>query len=197
MSTTARVPHRRTSHPTGAIRVAQPRANRSVPSRPELRLVTGPLPSRTRPPRAAASHRAPFVLLVLALLIGTTVALLVLNTAIAVDSLQASALRRENTKRVEEVQRLQRQVITGTTPEKIAAAAASAGLVPAGTPGHLVVEPDGSSTLRGTPTPAKDAPLPAAPSAGAAAPAAPSSGTAATPATPATPPAPASEAAGD
>jgi hypothetical protein len=57
-----------------------------------------------------------------------------------------------------------------------------------------VVEPDGSSTLRGTPTPAKDAPLPAAPSAGAAAPAAPSFGTAATPASP---PAAASEAAGD
>jgi hypothetical protein len=192
MSATARVPARRPPHATGAVRAGALRGSaRSVPTRPELRLVTGPVPTRSRGARAAASRRGPFLLLILALLVGTTVGLLVLNTAIAVDSLKASALRRENTKRVEEVQRLQREVITGTTPQEIAAAAAAAGLVPAGTPGHLVVEPDGSSTLRGNPTPAKAAPVPPAPAA-AATPAAPSS-TAPASSSPAVP----SDAAGD
>jgi hypothetical protein len=196
MSATARVPVRRGTHPTGSIRLGRPRAGgRPVPTRPELRLVGG-APARARGARAR-TRRAPFVLLVLALLVGTTVALLVLNTAIAVDSLKASALRRENAKRVEEVQRLERQVITGSTPQELAAAAASAGLVPAGPPGHLVVEPDGSSTLRGTPTPAPAVAPPAVPTAGAARPpasAAPSGSAAAVSSPPA---APAAEAAGD
>jgi hypothetical protein len=99
-------------------------------------------------------RRAPFVLLAIALLVGTTLGLLVLNTAIAVDSLKATALRSANAQRSQEVQRLQQQVITAGTPEQVAADAARDGLVPAGTPGFLVIGPDGRSTLRGTPAPA-------------------------------------------
>jgi hypothetical protein len=124
--------------------------------RPELRLVPGG--TATRPRRRPASllrhRRAPFVLLVVALLVGTTLALLVLNTAIAVDSLKATQLRADNAARAEEVQRLQRQVVSGSTPGEIARAAAAAGLVPAGDVGHLVIQPDGSTVLRGTPEPA-------------------------------------------
>ncbi|MCU1614852.1 MAG: uncharacterized protein JWO98_2392 [Frankiales bacterium] len=126
---------------------------RSVPVRPELRLVPPPAPARSRPSRPHAS-RAPFVLLILALLVGTTLSLLVLNTAIAVDSLQATALRQENAHRAQDVQRLQQQVINGSTPGQLAGQATAAGLVPAGTAGYLVVEPDGTSTFRGTPAPA-------------------------------------------
>jgi hypothetical protein len=130
---------------------------RSVPVRPDLKVV--PTPARDR--RAGTrSWRAPYVLLVLALLIGTTLSLLVLNTAIAVDSLKATTLRQENAHRAQEVQRLQQQVVDGSTPSRLAGEATSAGLVPAGTPGYLVVEPDGTSTLRGTPGPA---PAPASP----------------------------------
>jgi hypothetical protein len=120
------------------------------------------------------------VLLVVALLAGTTLALLVLNTAIAVDSLRATTLRQGNTTREQEVQRLEQQVIDGSTPQSVAGDAARAGLVPAGTPGYLVVQPDGTSTLRGTPSPAPAAPLPPVPGGatpatpGAASPAAPS-----------------------
>jgi hypothetical protein len=103
------------------------------------------------------------VLLVVALLAGTTLALLVLNTVIAVDSLDATTLRQGNTAREQEVQRLEQQVIDGSTPQSVAGDAARAGLVPAGTPGYLVVQPDGSSTLRGTPSPAPVAPLPPVP----------------------------------
>jgi hypothetical protein len=129
---------------------------RSGPVRPELRLVTGSAPVRA--PRRTRS-RAPFVLLVLALLVGTTLSLLVLNTAIAVDSLKATSLRQQNAHRVQEEQLLRQQVINGSTPQRIAADAAKAGLVPAGTPGYLVVQPHGSS-LRGVPSPA---PAPATP----------------------------------
>jgi hypothetical protein len=98
--------------------------------------------------------RAPFVLLVVALLVGTTLGLLVLNTAIAVDSLKATQLRVENAERAQEVQRLERQVVSGGTPAEVARAATEAGLVPAGTAGYLVIDPDGGSVLRGTPEPA-------------------------------------------
>jgi hypothetical protein len=116
--------------------------------RPDLRLVTGPSPARGR-----TRSRAPFVLLLLALLVGTTLSLLVLNTAIAVDSLKATSLRQANAHRVQEEQLLRRQVIDGSTPQRIATEAGKAGLVPAGTPGYLVVQPHGSS-LRGVPSPA-------------------------------------------
>jgi hypothetical protein len=124
--------------------------------RPELRLVHGVSATRRRGRRAALlrHRRAPFVLLVVALLVGTTLGLLVLNTAIAVDSLKATQLRTANTQRQEEVQRLEQQVVSGSTPAEVARAAVAAGMVPAGVAAHLVIGPDGSADLRGTPQPA-------------------------------------------
>jgi hypothetical protein len=124
-------------------------------SRPELRLVQGVSATRHRRPVSLLRHRrAPFLLLVVALLVGTTLGLLVLNTAIAVDSLKATQLRTANTQRQEELQRLEQQVVSGSTPAEVARAAVAAGMVPAGVPGHLVIGPDGSTVLRGTPRPA-------------------------------------------
>ena len=140
---------------------------RSGPVRPDLRLVTGPVQARGR---TRTRSRVPFVLLVLALLIGTTLSLLVLNTAIAVDSLKATSLRQANAHLVQEEQLLRRQVIDGSTPQRIATEATAAGMVPAATPGYLVVQPHGSS-LRGAPSPA---PAPATPSAATASPSSPS-----------------------
>jgi hypothetical protein len=138
------------------------------------------------------SRRTPFVLLVVALLVGTTLGLLVLNTAIAVESLKATALRSANAQRSQEVQRLQRQVITAGTPEQVAADAAKAGLVPAGQPGFLVIGPDGRSILRGAPeaaprpavappSPPKTAPKTAPKAASTPAPATPKASTATAP----------------
>ena len=145
----ARVPAR------GGARTGTRSSPRPYP-RPELRLVPGVTASRPRrrPASLLRHRRAPFVLLVVALLVGTTLALLVLNTAIAVDSLKATQLRADNAARAEEVQRLQRQEVSGSTPAEIARAAVAAGLVPAGAAGHLVIQPDGSTVLRGTPEPA-------------------------------------------
>jgi hypothetical protein len=94
------------------------------------------------------------VLLIVALLVGTTLGLLILNTAIAVDSLEATRVRAENAERAQEVQRLEQQVVSGSTPAEIAEAAVDAGLVPAGPAAYLVIDPDGGSVLRGSSAPA-------------------------------------------
>jgi hypothetical protein len=146
---------------TGAVRTtggsrSVPRTGARTAPRPELRLVPGVTSTRPRrrPTSLLRHRRAPFVLLVVALLVGTTLGLLVLNTAIAVDSLKATQLRSANADRAEELQRLQQLVVSGSTPDAVARAAAAAGMVPAGVAGHLVIAPDGSAVLRGTPEPA-------------------------------------------
>ncbi len=126
-------------------------------ARPELRLVPGvPADRIRRAPSLLRSPRAAFVLLVVVLLVGTTLGLLILNTAIAVDSLKATQLQAENAERAQEVQRLEQQVVAGGSPAEIASAAVAAGLVPAGPAAYLVIAPDGTVTLRGTPAPAED-----------------------------------------
>ena len=150
---------------TGTAPRTAARPPRAVPSRPELRLVPDATPRpRGRVRSGLGSRRAPFVLLVVALLVGTTLGLLILNTAIAVDSLKATQLRAANAERDQLVQRLQQQVVSGGTPEQVASAAVAAGLVPAGPAAFLVIAADGSSTLRGTPEPAKAPPPPVTPS---------------------------------
>jgi len=154
---TARTPAR----PATGRAAAPPRAaspQRAATPRPELRLVPGAAPARPRRQVAQSlrNRRAPFVLLVVALLVGTTLGLLILNTAIAVDSLKATQLQMENAERAQEVQRLEQRVVSGGSPAQIASAAVAAGLVPAGPAAYLVIAPDGTVTLRGTPQPAPD-----------------------------------------
>jgi hypothetical protein len=150
----------RTAPTRSAARTGAPTGTRSTPRatpvRPELRLVPGApvVRSRRQAPRALRHPRAAFVLLVVALLAATTLGLLVLNTAIAVDSLEATELRTQNAERAQEIQRLQQQVVTAGTPAEVARAAVAAGLVPAGPAAYLVIDPDGGSVLRGAPEPA-------------------------------------------
>ncbi|WP_448613136.1 hypothetical protein [Modestobacter sp. URMC 112] len=117
----------------------------------------------------AAGRQAPFVLLVVLMLVATTVSLLLLNTAIAVDSLKATDRRSAIADQAQQVERLEQQVVSGSTAAELARAAAANGLVPAGPAGHLVLGPDGTSVLRGT---AEPAPVPPAPPAAALPPAA-------------------------
>ena len=133
----------------------------STPRPPELSVVTPTLAPKTTAGRSlrrtrtqASTRRAPFVLLLVALLVGTTLGLLILNTAIAVDSLKATQLQAVNAERAQEVQRLEQRVVSGGSPAQIASAAVAAGLVPAGPAAYLVIAPDGSVVLRGTPVPA-------------------------------------------
>jgi hypothetical protein len=150
---------------TAAARSTPRTTTRATASRPELRLVPGATAARPRRrvTEELSSRRAPFVLLVVGLLVCTTLGLLILNTAIAVDSLKATELRAANAERAEQVQRLEQQVVSGGAPARIAEGAAKAGLVPAGPAAFLVIAADGSSTLRGTPEPAEAPPAPPAP----------------------------------
>jgi hypothetical protein len=144
--------------PAGAGARSAARPSQRATARPELRLVPAvpAVRARRRGPRALRHPRAPFVLLIVALLVGTTLGLLVLNTAIAVDSLKATQLRADNAARAQEVQRLEQQVVSAGTPAEIAAAAVAAGLIPAGPAAYLVIDPDGGLVLRGTPANAGD-----------------------------------------
>jgi type II secretory pathway pseudopilin PulG len=112
--------------------------------------------------RRTARRRAPFVVLLVGLLVATVLGLLLLNTAIAVDSLDASQQRQANADQAEQVARLEQQVVAADTAAELARAAAAAGLVPPGAAAHLVLQPDGTSVLLGTatPAPATDSPTP-------------------------------------
>jgi hypothetical protein len=156
------IPARRTATTSRTSRTGVVRTGnvRSTPTRPHLWVVQdGETPRRPR--LGSRGRRAPYVLLIVALLLGTTLGLLFLNTAIAVDSLKATHLRTENAQREQDIQRLEQQVVDGSTPAELAREAAAAGMVPAGPPAYLVIQPDGKSTVRGTPEPA---PAPASPS---------------------------------
>jgi len=134
---------------TGALRktVASPRPERSAPTPrpPALRLVPAPTPNL---------RRGPFIALILGLVIIGTVGLLVLNTVIAADSFRAEQLVQRNAELAVAEQELQRQVAEGLSPEALAEAARDLGMVPAGAPGFLIVGPDGSMVIQGTPVPA-------------------------------------------
>ncbi|SDF55587.1 hypothetical protein SAMN05660662_2627 [Blastococcus aurantiacus] len=162
---TARVPvsPRTPSARSVPVRTTPRTTPRSHP-RPQLSVVAPPAPRPRRSARTALrNRRAPFVLLVVALLAGTALGLLVLNTAIAVDSLEATRLRADNAQRAQDVQRLEQRVIDGNTPAAIAQAAVAAGLVPAAGAAYLVLDPEGAPVLRGEPVPAEAPPAPPAP----------------------------------
>jgi hypothetical protein len=138
---------------TGSLRSRTAARPAQTPA-PAPRTPTGSPASRLR--SAVGAHRAPFVLFVVTLLVATTLGLLFLNTAIAVNSLKATQLAAANEDRAQEVQRLEQQVIAGGTPAELAREAREAGLVPAGPAAYLVVGEDGSVTLRGEAVPAEE-----------------------------------------
>lgn len=158
-TTTARTTGRATTGPVHVPRVAPPRRSGPVPSGPLLRLVPPSRPAPGRAPRGSRraklrNRRAPFVIVLVALLVGTTLSLLLLNTAIAVDSLRATEQRTAMAEQAKVVTRLEQQVIAADTAAELARAAAAVGLVPPGDAAHLVLQPDGSSVLLGSATPA-------------------------------------------
>lgn len=158
-TTTARTTGRATTGPVHVPRVAPPRRSGPVPSGPQLRLVPPSRPAPARAPRGSRrallrGRRAPFVIVLVTLLVGTTLGLLLLNTAIAVDSLRATEQRVAMAEQTKEVARLEQQVIAADTAAELARAAAAVGLVPPGDAAHLVLQPDGSSVLLGSATPA-------------------------------------------
>ena len=145
-----------------------------------LRLVAG---------HAAQAPKTPFVLLVLALLGGGLITLLLLNSAAAADAFAQRELQQRNRELSVKEQELVRQVAALEAPGSLDARARRLGLVPAGAPGFLVVDPSGRTKVTGSPAPATSPAPPPKPTPSRTP--APAAGTRATPApTPTTTPAP-------
>jgi len=104
-----------------------PRPGRT-PSRPSLTVVR---------PRATAPARAPFVLLVAAILSVGLVTLLMLNTALSQGSFTANDLQQRAAVLADREQTLTQQLATNSSPGQLAARAASLGMVPGGSPVFL------------------------------------------------------------
>jgi hypothetical protein len=106
---------------------------------------------------------APFVLLIMVLLTSGLVATLWLSTAAAADSYRLDDARQATRDRSEEVERLHRDVAAMQSAPALAAAAQRIGMVPAGVPAVILVHPDGTSQVVGTPAKARAADPPPAP----------------------------------
>jgi len=124
--------------------------------RAEQRTDTPRLPRTT----SAMSGRIPFVAAIIAML-GCGLALtLLLTTRAAEDSYQLSDARQLNSTLAEERASLQREVEAADSAPELAARARELGMIPADDPARLLIAPDGTVIVLGTPTPAQGAPAP-------------------------------------
>ncbi|MEU1627221.1 septum formation initiator family protein [Streptomyces sp. NPDC020096] len=87
--------------------------------------------------RSAKAARAPFVLLVVALLASGLISLLLLNTAVNQGSFQLSKLKKETTDLTDQEQALQQEVDRDSAPGTLEQRARGLGMVPGGTPVFL------------------------------------------------------------
>lgn len=115
--------------------------------------------------RPAPKHapRVPFALLVLGLLVGGLVALLALNTASAANELHRHDVAAKDASIAASVEQLNNDVAASEAPGNLARIAAQFGMVPAGNPAFLQIDPDGKVRVLGSPGPAS-APAVRAPS---------------------------------
>nr|WP_229899705.1 septum formation initiator family protein [Streptomyces hiroshimensis] len=100
------------------------------------------------------AKRTPFVLLVVVLLGSGLISLLLLNSALNQGSFELSRLQRKTTELTDEQQALQQEVDQLAAPDALERRARDLGMIPGGNPAFL--SPDG--TVRGSPSPAGDAP---------------------------------------
>jgi hypothetical protein len=123
----------------------------------DIRAALGLEPGRpTRPPQRGPKHapRVPFALLVVTLITGGLGVLLLLNTVSAANEVRRHNLAGRDASVAAQVQELQNEVAASAAPGNLAQAAGALGMVPAGNPAFLVVGPDGSVRVMGSPAPA-------------------------------------------
>jgi hypothetical protein len=140
---------RRPKDPTrvyGATALAPARVPARNPSRPRL---------RAAPPVPVTAPRAPFVALVLVVVVAGVLGILVLNTKINENAFRLSYLQSKQANLDRQEQQLNHQLASQEAPNNLAAEAAKLGLVPAGTPAFLRL-PDGR--VLGVPRPATATP---------------------------------------
>ncbi|WP_067655222.1 hypothetical protein [Nocardia harenae] len=120
----------------------------------------GLLPAASAVRTAAVTGRIPFVIVILVLLGCGLACTLLLTTRAAEDSYQLSDLRAANQRLLDERAALQREVEAADSAPELANRARELGMIPAVDPARLVLEPDGTVTVVGEPTPAQGASVP-------------------------------------
>jgi hypothetical protein len=114
-------------------------------------LSRGPHASAGAPKHAPGARRGPFVVLVLALVLGGLGALLALNTAAAANELRRRGIADSDQSAAARVVQLQNEVAASAAPGNLAAAAVQLGMAPVGNPAFLVVGTDGRVRMLGSP----------------------------------------------
>jgi cell division protein FtsB len=89
----------------------------------------GRVPGAALPPRPVAVPRAPFVVLVLVLVIGGVLGILLLNTKINENAFTLHELRQEQATLDQRQQQLEEEIALASSPAQLAAAAHRLGLV--------------------------------------------------------------------
>lgn len=107
-------------------------------------------PLRVVPVRRARRARAPFVGALLGVLALGLLALLLLNTALAQDSVRLHRLQQEHAVVLDRAEELESEILAASAPNELAKRAAALGMVPSGTPVFLRL-PDGRITGSATP----------------------------------------------
>jgi hypothetical protein len=110
--------------------------------------------------RPGSASRATFVVLVMALLVGGVVATLWFSTQATADAYRLEQAKKATSALSAQVAQLQQQVYEQDSAPALGNRARQLGMVPAGDPAHLVVGPDGSVALVGTPSVARTPPPP-------------------------------------
>ncbi|MDH6579974.1 cell division protein FtsL [Kitasatospora sp. MAP5-34] len=90
-----------------------------------------------RPAARYRRGRAPFVVLVVALLSGGLLGLLMLNTALNEGTFELSRLQKQTTELTDQQQTLQQQISQGSAPDALERRARDLGMVPGGDPAFL------------------------------------------------------------
>jgi hypothetical protein len=106
--------------------------------------------------------RAAFVVLIIALLTVGVAATLWLSTQAIADSYRLEEAKQEADQLAERAAHLQREVTEDESAASLAERAKAMGMVPAGDPARLVVQPDGTVVVVGEPKPV-ERPVPPAP----------------------------------
>lgn len=122
-----------------------------APPRRRQRVAPSRRPTTLAPPAPMALPRAPFLIMVVVLVIAGVLGVLVLNTKINENSFVLEDLRSQQRALDLKEQQLSRDLEEAKSPGNLRAAAKRLGLVPSGTPAFIML-PDGK--IVGVPTPA-------------------------------------------
>jgi hypothetical protein len=121
---------------------------------------TGVTPAVRQERKPGSASRVTFVVLVMVLLIGGVVATLWFSTQATADAYRLEQAKKQTQELAQHVADLQRQVAERDSAPALGQRAMQLGMVPAGDPAHLVVGPDGTVTVIGTPSAAHAPPPP-------------------------------------